>query len=233
MLRRGKKIDTVPREGATEQSLARMVVGRDVMLAVEKTPGKPEGPLLEVRGSARARRPRAREGLRAVAHGARGEIVALAGVDGNGQPELVEAITGMCAPERARSRSTVRTSPARACARRRMPASPTSPRTASAAGSCSRSRSPRTSRCASTDRRSSAGADGCASHHMKRARREAAGRVRRPRRRSRDATPRRCRAATSRRLRSRARSRPTPRCWSPTSRRAGSMSARSSSSTAG
>src|SRR6201985_3601827 len=48
VLRRGKKVDTVPREGATEASLARLVVGRDVLLSVSKTPGKPEGPLLEV-----------------------------------------------------------------------------------------------------------------------------------------------------------------------------------------
>ena len=72
VLRRGKKVDTVPREGATELSLARLVVGRDVLLSVEKTPAKPEGPLLEVRRPVRARRPRAREGLRALALGARG-----------------------------------------------------------------------------------------------------------------------------------------------------------------
>ncbi len=59
VLRRGKKVDTVPREGATERSLARLVVGRDVLLAVEKTPAKPQGPLLEVQRAARARRPRA------------------------------------------------------------------------------------------------------------------------------------------------------------------------------
>src|SRR4029077_21261182 len=49
VLRRGKKVDTVPREGATELSLARLVVGRDVMLAADKPPAKPAGPLLEVR----------------------------------------------------------------------------------------------------------------------------------------------------------------------------------------
>ena len=41
VLRRGKKIDTVPREGATEAGLARMMVGRDVLLQVEKTPAEP------------------------------------------------------------------------------------------------------------------------------------------------------------------------------------------------
>ena len=41
VLRRGKKIGTVPRQGATEQSLARMVVGRDVLLSVEKSTAHP------------------------------------------------------------------------------------------------------------------------------------------------------------------------------------------------
>ena len=57
VLRRGKKVDTVPREGATERSLARLVVGRDVMLAVEQDPG--EAAAADARGQrpARARRP--------------------------------------------------------------------------------------------------------------------------------------------------------------------------------
>ncbi len=41
VLRRGKKVDTVPTEGATEQSLARLMVGRDVLLRVEKASAKP------------------------------------------------------------------------------------------------------------------------------------------------------------------------------------------------
>jgi general nucleoside transport system ATP-binding protein len=99
VLRRGKKVDTVPREGATERSLARLVVGRDVMLSVEKTPCKPEGPLLEVR-DLYVRDDRQLEKVSGLSLSVRaGEIVALAGVDGNGQQELVDAITGMCAPE--------------------------------------------------------------------------------------------------------------------------------------
>ncbi len=72
VLRRGKKVDTVPRAGATERSLARLVVGRDVMLSVEKPPGKPGGAAARGARPVRARRPRAREGLRALALGARG-----------------------------------------------------------------------------------------------------------------------------------------------------------------
>jgi general nucleoside transport system ATP-binding protein len=99
VLRRGKKVDTVPRQGATELSLARLVVGRDVMLRVDKTRAKPEGPLLEVR-DLYVRDDRELEKVSGLSLSVRaGEIVALAGVDGNGQQELVDAITGMRAPE--------------------------------------------------------------------------------------------------------------------------------------
>ena len=99
VLRRGKKVDTVPRQGATELSLARLVVGRDVMLRVDKTRAKPEGPLLEVR-DLYVRDDRELEKVSGLSLSVRaGEIVALAGVDGNGQQELVDAITGMRAAE--------------------------------------------------------------------------------------------------------------------------------------
>src|ERR1700740_2264082 len=48
VLRRGKTIETVPREGATEESLARAMVGREVLLRVEKPPAQPGDPLLEI-----------------------------------------------------------------------------------------------------------------------------------------------------------------------------------------
>src|SRR6185436_8439437 len=48
VLRRGKTIETVPREGASEASLARAMVGRDVLLQVEKKPAERGGTLLEV-----------------------------------------------------------------------------------------------------------------------------------------------------------------------------------------
>jgi simple sugar transport system ATP-binding protein len=99
VLRRGKKVDTVPREGATELSLARLVVGRDVMLSVDKKPGKPAKPLLEVR-DLHVRDDRGLEKVSGLSLSVReGEIVALAGVDGNGQQELVDAVTGMRTPE--------------------------------------------------------------------------------------------------------------------------------------
>jgi general nucleoside transport system ATP-binding protein len=95
VLRRGKKIDTVPIEGATEQSLARLMVGRDVLLRVDKPETEPRDPVLEVR-DLHVRDDRDLEAVRGVSLTVRGgEIVALAGVDGNGQHELVEAIAGL------------------------------------------------------------------------------------------------------------------------------------------
>jgi simple sugar transport system ATP-binding protein len=95
VLRRGKRIDTVPTEGATEASLARLMVGRDVLLRVDKAPLERREPILEVR-NLRVRDDRDLPAVRGVdltVHA--GEVVALAGVEGNGQSELVEALTGL------------------------------------------------------------------------------------------------------------------------------------------
>ena len=98
VLRRGVRIDTIPREGATEASLARMMVGRDVLLTVEKTPGVPARPLLEVDGLEVVddRGLEAVKGVSFTVHA--GEIVGLAGIDGNGQEELIDALTGLRRP---------------------------------------------------------------------------------------------------------------------------------------
>jgi general nucleoside transport system ATP-binding protein len=99
VLRRGKKVDTVPTEGATEESLARLMVGRDVLLSVDKPPARRRDPVLEV-GDLHVRDDRglpAVQGVDLTVHA--GEIVALAGVDGNGQSELVEVVTGLRTPE--------------------------------------------------------------------------------------------------------------------------------------
>ncbi|MEA2287057.1 MAG: ral nucleoside transport system ATP-binding protein [Solirubrobacteraceae bacterium] len=95
VLRRGKRIDTVPAQGATEESLARLMVGREVLLRVDKPPAHPGEPVLEVRG-VHVRDDRELPAVQGVDLTVRaGEIVALAGVDGNGQSELVEAVTGL------------------------------------------------------------------------------------------------------------------------------------------
>jgi general nucleoside transport system ATP-binding protein len=95
VLRRGKRVDTVATEGATEESLARLMVGRDVLLRVDKAPPQPREPLLEVR-DLHVRDDRDLPAVQGVDLTVRaGEIVAVAGVDGNGQSELIEAITGL------------------------------------------------------------------------------------------------------------------------------------------
>jgi simple sugar transport system ATP-binding protein len=99
VLRRGKRIDTIPREGATEESLARMMVGREVLLRVEKPPPRTGDLLLEVK-SLEVNDDRDLPAVRDVSLSVRaGEIVGIAGVEGNGQSELIEAITGLRRPE--------------------------------------------------------------------------------------------------------------------------------------
>jgi simple sugar transport system ATP-binding protein len=94
-LRRGKVVGTVPVEGATEESLARMMVGREVLLSVDKKPAEPGEPLLEVEDLS-VIDDRGLEAVRGVSLTVRaGEIVGLAGVDANGQSELIDAITGL------------------------------------------------------------------------------------------------------------------------------------------
>jgi simple sugar transport system ATP-binding protein len=95
VLRRGKKIETLPAAGATEESLARLMVGREVLLRVDKGPAQPTEPLLTVE-SLEVEDDRAIEKVRGVSFEVRGgEIVGIAGVDGNGQTELIDAIAGL------------------------------------------------------------------------------------------------------------------------------------------
>jgi simple sugar transport system ATP-binding protein len=95
VLRRGKTIGTVDTAGADEASLARMMVGRDVVLRVEKEPGKPGEPLLELE-EVHAIDDRGLPAVDGVSLSvAAGEIVAVAGIDGNGQSQLIDAIAGL------------------------------------------------------------------------------------------------------------------------------------------
>ena len=99
VLRRGRKVDTIPGEGATEAGLARMMVGRDVLLRVDKKSSTPGELLLHVE-DLHVRDDRGLEAVRGVSFDVRaGEIVAIAGVDGNGQTQLIDAITGLQNPE--------------------------------------------------------------------------------------------------------------------------------------
>jgi simple sugar transport system ATP-binding protein len=101
VLRDGKTIDTVDTASATPRSLAALMVGREVSLATRVERGNEIGePVLEVR-SLWAPGDRGGDALRGIDLTLRaGEILAIAGVAGNGQRELAETITGMRTPSR-------------------------------------------------------------------------------------------------------------------------------------
>ncbi|MBA3347852.1 MAG: ABC transporter ATP-binding protein [Actinobacteria bacterium] len=95
VLRRGKKVETLPAAGATEESLARLMVGREVLLHVDKGVSTVGEPLLQVDGLS-VLDDRGVEKVRDLSLEVRaGEIVGIAGVDGNGQTELIDAIAGL------------------------------------------------------------------------------------------------------------------------------------------
>jgi ABC-type uncharacterized transport system ATPase subunit len=98
VIRRGKKIATLDAAGQTEAELARLMVGREVELSVEKQPAKPGDVVLEVENLS-VMNDRGLPAVRNVSfHVRRGEIVGIAGVDGNGQSELIAALTGLRRP---------------------------------------------------------------------------------------------------------------------------------------
>lgn len=99
VLRRGKVVGTALPKEATEESLAAMMVGRDVVLTVPKNAAHPGEVVLAVRDLHvyDDRRVLAVDGLSLDVHA--GEVLGIAGVQGNGQTELVEAMTGLRAPE--------------------------------------------------------------------------------------------------------------------------------------
>jgi general nucleoside transport system ATP-binding protein len=95
VLRRGRVAGSADPKTTTRQQLANLMVGRDVELIVPKGPAKPGEVILEVK-DLHVRDDRlemAVDGLDLTVR--TGEIVAIAGVQGNGQTELVEAITGL------------------------------------------------------------------------------------------------------------------------------------------
>jgi general nucleoside transport system ATP-binding protein len=95
VMRAGKTVETVPVGDATPQDLANMMVGREVVLRVDKKPAKPGEVILStdnitVMDNAKHQRVK---GISLELH--KGEILGLAGIDGNGQFELVDAIAGL------------------------------------------------------------------------------------------------------------------------------------------
>jgi ABC-type uncharacterized transport system ATPase subunit len=95
VLRGGRVVVTVETGQTTKEELARMMVGREVLFQIEKTPVEPGEVVLEVR-DLRALNDKGLSALKDVSFTIRqGEILGIAGVAGNGQRELAEVITGL------------------------------------------------------------------------------------------------------------------------------------------
>jgi general nucleoside transport system ATP-binding protein len=103
VMRDGRMIGTVGRAATDVRRLATMMVGRDVLLRVEKGPSEPREPRLVVE-SLRLRHPVKRHAiLDGVTFEVRaGEVLGVAGIEGNGQSELVEVITGLARADEGR-----------------------------------------------------------------------------------------------------------------------------------
>ncbi|MDZ7703995.1 MAG: ABC transporter ATP-binding protein [Trueperaceae bacterium] len=96
VMRDGQMIGTVKRDETDQRRLANMMVGREVILRVEKTPPQPKKVELEVTGVTVRHPIKHKPLVDDVSFRLRaGEILGLAGIEGNGQSELVEAIVGL------------------------------------------------------------------------------------------------------------------------------------------
>ncbi len=96
VLRKGKCIGTVNTADVTKQELSNMMVGRPVQLEIDKDEAKPGETVLEVRNLTVPSKLHKNNAVRGVSFDVRaGEIVCIAGIDGNGQTELVHGITGL------------------------------------------------------------------------------------------------------------------------------------------
>jgi len=102
VLRRGKMVGTVNVNSTSEAQMAAMMVGREVLFTTEKTKAVPGETVLSIEHLF-VRNSRGLETIRDFSLEVRhGEVVGIAGVDGNGQAELVEAITGLRPLEKGR-----------------------------------------------------------------------------------------------------------------------------------
>ena len=96
VLRRGKYIGTVDIKDTTPAELSRMMVGRDVQLVVDKDEAKPGDVILHVENMSVASKMHHMNAVKHVSFDVHsGEIVCIAGIDGNGQTELVYGLSGL------------------------------------------------------------------------------------------------------------------------------------------
>lgn len=95
IIRRGKKIDTVEVKDISESELADMMVGRAVHLDVDKKPQKPGDTVLNVENLVVSDIRKINKLKEFNLEVKSGEIHGIAGIDGNGQSELIEALTGL------------------------------------------------------------------------------------------------------------------------------------------
>ena len=96
VLRKGKYIGTVETKNTTKQELSAMMVGRPVQLEIQKAPAKPGDVILDVQNMTVASRLHKNNAVKDVSFQVRsGEIVCIAGIDGNGQTELVYGLSGL------------------------------------------------------------------------------------------------------------------------------------------
>ena len=96
VLRKGKYIGTVETAKTSKEELSRMMVGRDVEFVVAKEEAKPGDVVLDVEGVTVASKVHSNNAVKDVSFQVHaGEILCIAGIDGNGQTELVYGITGL------------------------------------------------------------------------------------------------------------------------------------------
>ncbi len=96
VLRKGKCIGTVTIKETTKEELSRMMVGRDIIFNVDKKAAEPGKVVLSVRNVIVPSRIHIKSAVKNVSFDVRaGEIVCLAGIDGNGQTEFISALTGL------------------------------------------------------------------------------------------------------------------------------------------
>lgn len=96
ILRKGKYIDTVNVKDTTPEKLSAMMVGRNISFKVDKAPAKPGKVVLDVKGMTVAGENHKKDAVKNVSFQVReGEIVCIAGIDGNGQSELVYGLSGL------------------------------------------------------------------------------------------------------------------------------------------